>query len=322
VNQEISDRTLEIFYTLIRGELLSNRKIADRYGVSARTVSRDISRIQNFFYEHRDIMNNAEIVYSHRDKAYILKSDEFLKNSELFALVKVILGARCFNKEDTLLLIRKIKQFTTPNDRALLERIIKKEVYHYIEVRSDCDSVIANLWKIIQCIEQRRCISIRYIKMDRTEVVRKLQPSAVMFSEYYFYLIAYESEGESKKAKYFRIDRIRSIIEHREKFVLDRSNDFDEGDLREKNQFMFPGDLVRITFEFSGLSLQSVLDRLPNARVIDKNGDKSIVTAEVNYGRGLIMYLLSQGSWIKVLSPELLIDDIKAEINKMSEQYN
>lgn len=158
--------------------------------------------------------------------------------------------------------------------------------------------------------------------MDRTEVVRKLQPSAVMFSEYYFYLIAYESEGESKKAKYFRIDRIRSIIEHREKFVLDRSNDFDEGDLREKNQFMFPGDLVRITFEFSGLSLQSVLDRLPNARVIDKNGDKSIVTAEVNYGRGLIMYLLSQGSWIKVLSPELLIDDIKAEINKMSEQYN
>ena len=134
MNQEISDRTLEIFYTLIRGELLSNRKIADRYGVSARTVSRDISRIQNFFYEHRDIMNNAEIVYSHRDKAYILKSDEFLKNSELFALVKVILGARCFNKEDTLLLIRKIKQFTTPNDRALLERIIKKEVYHYIGI--------------------------------------------------------------------------------------------------------------------------------------------------------------------------------------------
>ena len=132
--------------------------------------------------------------------------------------------------------------------------------------------------------------------MDRTEVVRKLKPSAVMFSEYYFYLIAYDLEREAKKAKYFRIDRIRSIIEHREKLTNDRSNDFDEGDLREKNQFMFPGDVVKITFEFSGLSLQSVLDRLPTARVMDKKGDKSIVTAEVNYGRGLIMYLLSQGS--------------------------
>ena len=321
MNQEISDRTLEIFYTLIRGECLSNRKIADKYGVSSRTISRDISRIQNYFYEHRDIMNNAEIVYSHKDKSYILKSDEFLKNSELFALVKVILGARCFSKEDTLTLIRKIKQFTTPNDRALLERIIKKEVFHYREVRSNCDSVIANLWKIVQCIEQRRCISIRYIKMDRTEVIRKLYPSAVMFSEYYFYLIAYEPEGEYRKVKYFRIDRIRSIIEHREKYVLDQSNDFDEGELREKNQFMFPGDPVQITFEFSGLSLQSVLDRLPTARVIERNGDKSTVTAEVNYGRGLIMYLLSQGSWIKVLSPQPLIDDMKGEIQKMAQHY-
>ena len=321
MNQEISDRTLEIFYTLIRGECLSNRKIADKYGVSSRTISRDISRIQNYFYEHRDIMNNAEIVYSHKDKSYILKSDEFLKNSELFALVKVILGARCFSKEDTLTLIRKIKQFTTPNDRNLLESIIKKEVFHYREVRSDCDSVIDNLWRIVQCIEQRRCISIRYIKMDRTEVIRKLHPSAVMFSEYYFYLIAYEPDGEPAKAKYYRIDRIRSIVEHREKYVLDKSNNFDEGELREKNQFMFPGDLVQITFEFSGLSLQSVLDRLPTARVIEKNGSKSIVTAEVNYGRGLIMYLLSQGSWIKVLSPQPLIDDMKGEIQKMAQHY-
>ena len=178
-----------------------------------------------------------------------------------------------------------------------------------------------NLWRIVQCIEQRRCISIRYIKMDRTEVIRKLHPSAVMFSEYYFYLIAYEPDGEPTKAKYYRIDRIRSIIEHREKFSLDKSNNFDEGELREKNQFMFPGDLVQITFEFSGLSLQSVLDRLPTARVIEKNGKKSIVTAEVNYGRGLIMYLLSQGSWIKVLSPQPLIDDMKGEIQKMAQNY-
>ncbi len=321
MNQEISDRTLEIFYSLIRGEALSNRKIADQYGVSSRTVSRDISRIQNFFYEHRDIMNNAEIVYSHKDKTYILKSDEFLKNAELFALVEVILGARCFNKEETLALIRKMKQFTTPNDRTLLERIIKKEVYHYKEVRSDCDSVIAHLWKIVQCIEQKRCISIRYIKMDKTEVVRKLLPAAVMFSEYYFYLIAYEPEEAPTKAKYFRIDRIRSIVEHRERFTLNPSMDFDEGELRERNQFMFPGDPVRITFEFSGLSLQAVLDRLPTARVIEKNGDKSLVTAEVNYGRGLMMYLLSQGSWIKVLSPQPLIDDIKEEIQKIAQNY-
>lgn len=322
MKQEISDRTLAIFYTLMRGELVSNRKAADIYGVSTRTISRDIGRIQDFLCENREMMNYAEIVYSHKDKAYILKSDEFLKNSELFVLVKIILGTRCLSKQDMLLLIGKIKKFTTPQDKAVLEKIIRKEVYHYREVRSDCDSVILNLWRIVQCIEQKRYISIRYIKMDRSEIVRKVQPVSVMFSEYYFYLIAYDLEEEPKKAKYFRVDRIRSITEHREFFAADPLYDFDEGELREKNQFMFPGDVVKITFEFSGLSLQAVLDRLPTAKVIEKTGNKSIIAAEVNYSRGLIMYLLSQGSWIKVLSPQMLIDDMKAEIKKMAERYD
>lgn len=321
MENEVSDRILEIFYRLMHGELLTNRRIADSYNVSARTVSRDIGRIQNFLSEHRDLMQNAEIIYSHKEKAYILKSDEFLKNSELFAISKIILGTRCFNKEDMLTVINKLKQFTTPTDRTLLEEIIRKEIYHYKEVRSDCDSVIENLWQLIQCIESKHYISVRYIKMDRSEVVRKLRPSAIMFSEYYFYLIAYHLEEQNHKAKYFRIDRIRSITEHREKFIPDKEHYFDEGDLREKNQFMFPGDTMNITFEFTGLSLQAILDRLPTAKVLEQNENKSIVTAEVSYGRGIIMYLLSQGSWVKVLSPQPLVDDMKAEIKKISELY-
>ena len=84
---------------------------------------------------------------------------------------------------------------------------------------------------------------------------------------------------------------------------------------------MFPGDNVRITFEFSGLSLQAVLDRLPTAKVIEQNGTKSVITAEVNYGRGIIMYLLSQGSWVKVLEPKPLVEDMLAEIEAMREKY-
>ena len=52
VNQEISDRTLEIFYTLIRGELLSNRKIADRYGMSESAVKMVLYRIREKLHKH------------------------------------------------------------------------------------------------------------------------------------------------------------------------------------------------------------------------------------------------------------------------------
>ena len=322
MDNEISDRILEIFYRLLHGEVLRNRTIADKYGVSSRTVSRDIGRIGNFLAENRDLMQNADIIYSHKSKAYILRSDEFLKNSELLALTKIVIGTRCLSKEELLSIIGKLKKFTTPEERQRLDEIMRREIYHYHPVRSDCESVIENLWRLIQCIEIGRSISIRYIKMDRSEVVRKLIPLSVMLSEYYFYLIAYDEGSEQQTEKYFRIDRIRSITEHRDNIRKDKNYKFDEGELREKNQFMFPGKTVSITFEFSGPSLQAVLDRLPTAKVTDKTGNSFIITADVNYGRGIIMYLLSQGSWVKVLSPEKLRDDIKEEIKKMTESYD
>lgn len=317
-----NERMLEIFMRGLKGEKISVKELADEYAVSAKTISRDINDIKNFLAEHRELMQNSELVYSYKDRAYILISDEFLKNKELFAIVKIILGSRALNKEDILSIISKLKKFTTSTDKEKLENIIRKEVYHYQEVKSDCQSVIDNMWRIIQAINDKHTITITYFKMNREEVRRKIKPASIMFSEYYFYLIAYMADDNEYKPKYFRIDRINSITEHREKFYLERKYDFDEGDLRKKNQFMFPGENIKIRFEFSGLSLQAILDRIPTAKVIEKNGSKSIVEAEVNYGRGIIMYLLSQGSWIKVLSPQCLIDDMKTEIEKMKNLYS
>lgn len=318
---EKSNRMLEIFFRALRGEKIFLKKLAEEYNVSTKSISRDINSIQNFLAEHRELMQNAELTYSHKERAYILNSDEFLKNKELFALVKIILGSRALNKEEILTLITKLKKFTTIQDRKTLENLIRKEIYHYHEVKSDCKSVIDNVWKIVQAIEEKRTISITYYKMNRDEVKHKIKPVSVLFSEYYFYLIAYKADDMSYKPIYFRIDRISSITEHREKFELEKKYDFDEGNLREKNQFMFPGDTVKIRFEFSGLSLQAILDRLPTAKVVEKNGNTSIIEAEVNHGRGIIMYLLSQGSWVKVLSPQSLADEIKEELNKMISYY-
>lgn len=74
--------------------------------------------------------------------------------------------------------------------------------------------------------------------MNRDEVKHKIKSASIMFSEYYFYLIAYKADNEEYKPIYFRIDRISAITEHRENFQLECKSDFDEEDLREKNQFM------------------------------------------------------------------------------------
>lgn len=315
-----NNRMLEIFFRLLKGECVSIKKFAEEYNVSAKSISRDIAEIRNFLAEHRELLNNAELVYSYKMKAYLLNNDELLKNKELFSIVKILLGCRALNKNEILNIISKLKKFTTVSDRAIMDNLIYKEIYHYHEVKSSCPSVIDNLWRIIQAIETKNIISITYYKMNFDEVKHKIIPVSIMFCEYYFYLIAYKFDSTEKKAIYFRIDRITSIINHRESFP--DGYDFDEGELREKNQFMFPGENVKIIFEFSGLSVQAILDRLPTAKIIKKVGNTNIIEAEVNYGRGLIMYLMSQGSWIKVLQPKRLIDDIKKECQMMLEKYS
>ena len=196
-----SYRMLEIFFRALRGEAITVKKLAEEYKVSAKSISRDISEIQKFLSDHRELMKNAELIYSHRDKVYILNSDEFLKNKELFALVKIILGSRALSKEDVLVLIAKLKKFTTIQDKGTLGNLICKEIYHYHEVKSDCRSVIDNLWKIIQAIEEKRTITITYYKMNRDEVKHKIKPVSIMFSEYYFYLIAYDDDDLSYNYK-------------------------------------------------------------------------------------------------------------------------
>ena len=47
-------------------------------------------------------------------------------------------------------------------------------------------------------------------------------------------------------------------------------------------------------------------------------GSTVLVEAEVYGGRGLIMFLLSQGSWVKVLGPDDFVKEYKSEINKMA----
>lgn len=313
-------RILEIFFRGLRGEDISVQKLAVEYAVSAKSVSRSINELKNFLADNRELVGNAELQYSHKDKCYRLYMDEFLSSKELFALVEVIIGARAFSQEELLELTAKLKRFTTPQDSKKLNEFIRKELYHYPEVKHDCESVQDNLWQLMNCTTEKKEISIDYYKMDRTFVTHRLLPASVMFTDYYFYLIAFKAE-DIHKPLYFRVDRIKNITEHR-KNEMKVVPEFDEGLLRKQSLFMWPGKLRTIRFEFSGPSVQAVLDKLPTAKIIEcLGGNKYLIEAET-YGDGIKMWLLSQGAWVKVVAPQEFVGEFKEEINKMCERYN
>ena len=78
--------------------------------------------------------------------------------------------------------------------------------------------------------------------------------------------------------------------------------------------------LRTIRFEFTGPSVQAVLDKLPTARIIEGHGGRYTIEAEV-YGDGIKMWLLSQGSWVKVTAPDDFVEEMKNEIERMRNIY-
>jgi hypothetical protein len=68
---------------------------------------------------------------------------------------------------------------------------------------------------------------------------------------------------------------------------------------------------MKVKFEFFGSLLETVIDRLPTAKLIRKYENKYLIAAEV-FGKGIIMWILSQGSTIKVISQDSLVEEIKS----------
>ena len=314
------NRLLEIFFRCLRGERISVQKLADEFALSTKSISRDINVLKDFLSDHRDIIGNAELIYSNQDKSYYLYLDEFLSNKELFALIEIIIGTRAFSKEELLTMTNKLKAFTTASDRPVLNELIRKELYHYTEIKHDCISIQETLWKLGTCITEKRQITIEYYRADRAWKTHRVLPASVMFTDNFFYLIAFNAEGDFDKPLYFRVDRIKHIIQHRKKYTNSNIPEFDEGLLRQQSLFMWPGKLRTIQFEFTGSAIQAVLDKLPTAKVVDRSGRTYTVEAEV-YGDGIKMWLLSQGHRVKVISPNDFAEEMKKEISMMMKNY-
>ena len=246
----------------------------------------------------------------------------------------MIIGARAFSDNDASLIIGKLKRFASPTDRKKLDEILRKELYHYSAVKHDCENVVDNLWRLISTITEKKEITITYYRKDRTMSDRRIQPVSLMFSEYYFYLIAY-IPGKYDEPRYFRVDRITNIVEHRKRSArvgipdsdeseqrkrLEQVPSFDEGELRKRNQYMFYGKLRQIRFWYTGPSVQAILDKLPTAKIIERGRGKYLLEAEI-YGDGIRMFLLSQGAWVQVIAHDEFVKEMGDAAREIAALY-
>lgn len=64
-----------------------------------------------------------------------------------------------------------------------------------------------------------------------------------------------------------------------------------------------------------------VMDQFPNAKIVGKNGDWTHFKFKSQYTPGLKRWLLGQGEAVTVLSPRILVEDMKQTVQEMIDKY-
>ena len=303
-----SMRLLTMYSRLLDGKSLKKRELAEEFGIAERSVQRDMESLRIFFAEE---MLGRELLYDPRERCYRLShaSQKGLTNSEILAVCKILLESRSMRRDEMMPILDKLVECCVPDSsRKAVTSLLANERYHYVEPRHG-KSILDGLWEIGQAIDHHQVTELEYAKMDGTVSTRAVEPVGLMFSEYYFYLVAFlhndprvepYRQNNTLLPTIYRADRIQSYTIHQEHFTPAYASRFQEGEFRKRIQFMFGGKLNRIRFKYTGPSIEAVLDRLPTAQILSQDEEGWEIEVEV-FGKGIEMWLRSQGEYVELL---------------------
>lgn len=294
------DRVLEIYSRLLSGEVIRKQELADEYGVTPRSIQRDIDSIRDF-YSNRAGKNGdlTEIKYDRNAKGFRIVSGKTitLSNAELFTISKILLESRSLCKDEIQNIIKDLMAACIPlSEQKKMTDLIRNELFHYIEPRHG-KALVDKIWELGSAVYSHHKIQISYCKANGETTHALVKPVGIMESEYYFYLIAYIGDNDKDHPGYptiYRIDRIESYKISDEIFHVPYKNRFEEGEFRKRIPFMYGGKLQKVNFIYKGNDINVILDRLPTAQAFPKEDGSYLITAEVFGEIGLKLWINGQ----------------------------
>lgn len=307
------NRMIRMLADLYAGKGIDIERVMEQYKVSKRSIQRDLRELRDFL-EEDDITGARTLEYDDNNKLYkaVPALATYLSEKEIYIIIKMLLECRGLNNRELDAIIEKLvgSCLATETEQVHFKNIINRERTEYVAPRHGKD-LMDDVWDIQGYIDNRSTIEIEYTRVNGSRVKRTVVPVGLVFSEFYFYMIAYIVESKEERiAKehteffpiIYRVDRIASKKVVKDSgFRIPYEKKFKEGEFRKHIQFMYNGPLRKIKFYCNNTSLEAVLDRLPSAVIVEEGPQRSLVTAEVFGGDGIEMWLKSQEKNIEVV---------------------
>lgn len=310
VNLGKSNRILYLYTELLNGRILRKDRLAVQFCVNEKSIQRDLETVREFLDREKiEKGYGSQLIYDFREKGYRLEQNESwnLSSEETLAIGKILLASRAFTKKEMMDILDKlIKNCVSQENRRLINGLWENEKYHYVELQHH-KAFLDKLIPLGRAIQEERIIQIKYGRLkEKNFVDHRLEPLAILFFEYYFYLAAFLEDSKRKETaenlnaklpEIYRIDRIKELLILNEHFKIPYADRFEEGEFRNRIQFMYGGKVRKIQFRYQGESVETVLNRLPTAKILKEEKGTYLIQAEV-FGEEAGMWIRNQGESI------------------------
>lgn len=282
-----------------------------------KSVYSDIQQLNDYGYEIEGSKLQGTFYY------YLLNRDFELP--ELKLLVDAVQASKFISEKKSNELIGKIEGLASKYQAKELQR----QVYVANRVKTDYESVYYNIDELNLAINGNNQIAFDYYEwnLEKKMVLRPnghkngVSPWALMWDDENYYMVAYDSE--SGIIKHYRVDKMRKIkIISEPRKGEEAFHEFDMAVYAKKVFNMFTGNEQNVKLEFDNHLIGVVMDRFGrDVMIIPKGNDKFIINVNVNVSNMFFGWLMGIGSGVKVLGPENVVEQLKKEVQRLTEQY-
>jgi predicted DNA-binding transcriptional regulator YafY len=313
-------------WTILR-ELEASRRLtiddmAERTGVTTRTIRRDLEALQSAGFPLFDESHEGKRYWILEQKAFRRLDATGFTFAELSALyfsrtLVECLAATPFQK-DVQSAFDKLTEALTPGMRQFLDRLPL-----VIQAKAEPGAFPAatrgrDIARLLDATLQHRRTVMRYhsFSSDR-EKEYVIEPYRVVFAQGALYVVAFVPEyGQTRT---FALDRIKSLSVTEERFEPVEA----EEDAFAHSLGVHQGKPERIAIAFAPRIARYVRERVwhPSQDVQEQPDGGVILTLDVTNDFALRAWVLGFGPLARVVSPPALAAQIKSELDQARSQY-
>lgn len=246
--------------------------------------------------------------------------------AELKLLVDAIQSSKFITEKKSNELIKKLENEVSKYDAKKLQR----QVYVSGRIKTINESIYYNVDTIHNAITNNCKIKFKYfqwnikkeMELKHNGEVYEISPWALTWDDENYYMVGYDSKQGI--IKHYRVDKmikISCVDDKREGAEV--FENFDITTYSKKYFGMFAGEEEHVKLLMDNSLVGVVIDRFgKDVRIIPADDNHFTVTVNVEVSKQFFGWVFALGNGAKILGPEKIVEEYKARVKEILDNYN